>query len=99
MRAPSPDRTNRPCFVAPSPELRDRLQQELGRARGRSKGIALAETVGLAPQPRAMGLDDGVIIPPRRVRAGHPRGANSRGGRGPSTFARGGARRCGAGRL
>ena len=60
-------REDDPCFVAPSPELRERLGKDFARMRGRAKGGLLVENVPLAPAPRALGLDDGVIIPPGRV--------------------------------
>ena len=77
-----------PCFVAPSPELRERLEKEAAKARGKG-GDLLAGITALAPQPRALGFDDGVIIPPDEFPARHALGARS-GPRPPS------ARRCAA---
>src|SRR5262245_25943743 len=57
------------CFVAPSPELRARLQTELAQLRGRT-AAPLSGLLGLARKPRALGLDDGVIIPPEEFPAG-----------------------------
>src|SRR5215208_6855920 len=60
-----------PCFVAPSPELRERLDKEFAKARGRAKGL-LTDVRALAPQPRVLGLDDGVIVPPQEFPLGTP---------------------------
>ena len=51
------------CFVAPSPELRDRLVADVQRTRGRARG-PLSALLGVARTPRRLGFDDGVIIPP-----------------------------------
>ena len=59
-----PYRADEPCFVAPSPELREKLETEYGKLRGRAKGVVPIERVGLAPQPRVLGFEDGVIVPP-----------------------------------
>jgi immune inhibitor A len=65
-------RADDPCFVAPSPALQERLQKEFAKIRGRAKGGLLVESVPLAPRPRALGLDDGVIIPPDEFPQGTP---------------------------
>ena len=61
-----------PCFVAPSPELRDRLEKEAVKARGKG-GELLAGITALAPQPRALGFEDGLIIPADAFPAGRGR--------------------------
>ncbi len=48
--------------MAPSPELRDRLEKEAVKTRGKG-GELLAGITALAPQPRALGFEDGLIIP------------------------------------
>ena len=65
-----PCRLQDPCFVAPSPQLRERLEKEAAKARG--KGGLLAGITALAPQPRALGFEDGLIIPPDEFPAGTP---------------------------
>jgi immune inhibitor A len=55
------------CAVSPSPELQERLRQELDRARGRS-GVARQLALGRAP--RRLGFDDGTILPPEQFAAG-----------------------------
>ena len=57
-----PCRLEDPCFVAPSPELRDRLEKEAVKARGKG-GELLAGITALAPQPRALGFEDGADHP------------------------------------
>ncbi|MEY2521854.1 MAG: hypothetical protein QOJ66_419 [Ilumatobacteraceae bacterium] len=52
----------RPCFVAPSPELKDRLDSELAKIKGRSKST-IVDSLSLAKEPRALGFNDGMIIP------------------------------------
>jgi immune inhibitor A len=59
-----PHRPDAPCFVTASPELREKLIAEVKKGRGRAKGVFLTERLGLAAQPRAIGFEDGVIIPP-----------------------------------
>lgn len=54
-------RWSRTCCVPPSPELRQRWEDELAKAR--ESGIDAA-ALGLARKPRRVGFDDGVIIPP-----------------------------------
>jgi immune inhibitor A len=58
------------CFVPPSPELRQRWAAELERARGRRSAVAGA--LGLERNPRRIGFDDGVIIPPSEFPFGTP---------------------------
>jgi immune inhibitor A len=50
------------CAVAPSPGLQDRWRTELSRLRGARSPIG--GRIAVARKPRAIGLDDGVIIPP-----------------------------------
>src|SRR3954447_14214545 len=50
------------CAVAPSPDLQQRLKAELNQIR--SSGSPLAANFALSRQPRPLGFDDGVIIPP-----------------------------------
>ena len=92
-----PCRLEDPCFVAPSPQLRERLEKEAAKARG--KGGLLAGITALAPQPRALGFDDGVIIPPDEFSARHAACAHPRRGRRAGSAARRRARRRRAGRL
>ena len=66
-----PCRLEDPCFVAPSPELRDRLEKEAAKARGKGAEL-LAGITALAPQPRALGFEDGLIIPADAFPAGTP---------------------------
>ncbi len=63
-------RLDEPCFVAPSPELRERLLRELADVRGGSESGLLAGALGLAPQPRVLGFEDGVILPPEEFPLG-----------------------------
>lgn len=60
-----------PCFVAPSPELKARLDTELTRLKGRSKN-ALVQTLTLAKEPRALGFNDGMIVPADEYPFGTP---------------------------
>jgi immune inhibitor A len=53
---------SRPCFVAPSPELKEKLDAELAKIKGRSKS-ALVDSLALAKEPRALGFNDGMIVP------------------------------------
>ena len=57
------------CAVAPSPQLRERLKAELAQAKA---GVSpeLAANMVLARQPRPLGFDDGVIIPPDQFPSG-----------------------------
>lgn len=59
------------CAVAPSPELKKKLKDELHAARTKSKS-ALAGILGMSRSPRPLGFDDGVIIPPDTYPAGTP---------------------------
>ena len=77
-----PHRLEAPCFVAASPELREKLIAEVKKARGRAKGVLSTERLGLAAQPRVIGFEDGVIIPPDEFPLGtRPRADPRRGGR------------------
>lgn len=67
-----PYRPDEPCFVAPSPELRDKLAADFAKVRGRARGVVPVERVGLAPQPRVLGFEDGVIMPPDEFPLGTP---------------------------
>ncbi|GAA3015072.1 hypothetical protein GCM10020229_27820 [Kitasatospora albolonga] len=58
------------CAVAPSPELRDRLQQELARLRSGPDELAGQFTVGRTPH--RLGFDDGAIFPPEEFPLGTP---------------------------
>ena len=59
-----------PCFVAPAPELRDKLDAELTRLRKRKTGVA--DALGTSKEPRALGLNDGLIMPPDSFPFGTP---------------------------
>ena len=51
-----------PCFVSPAPELREKLDAELARLRKRKTGVG--DALGASKEPRALGLNDGMILPP-----------------------------------
>lgn len=57
------------CAIAPSPELRERIRQELERVRGESD---LTSTFSPGGAPRILGFDDGTIIPPNEFPPGTP---------------------------
>ncbi|MEV5540936.1 M6 family metalloprotease domain-containing protein [Saccharopolyspora shandongensis] len=57
------------CAVCPSPELRERLGQEMQRVRGEA-GLMSQFTPSGAP--RLLGFDDGTIIPPNEFPVGTP---------------------------
>jgi immune inhibitor A len=59
-----------PCFVAPSPDLRDRVTSELARLKGRKSLVS--QSLGLAKEPRALGFNDGAIIPASEFPFGTP---------------------------
>jgi immune inhibitor A len=59
-----------PCFVAPSPELQERLDAELARLRERTTRANIGRHLAIARKPRALGFDDGVIIPPEEYPLG-----------------------------
>jgi len=59
-----------PCFVAPAPELREKLDAELARLRKRKTGVA--DALGASKEPRALGLNDGMILPPDAFPFGTP---------------------------
>lgn len=56
------------CLSAPSPELRERLLHELREARERSDDTTCL--LGISRMPRALGFDDGVIVPPEQYPLG-----------------------------
>lgn len=58
------------CAVSPSPELRERLQEEQQRIRGAS---ALGNQFVVGGGPRPLGFDDGTIVPPGEFPVGTPR--------------------------
>ncbi|MFF3456801.1 M6 family metalloprotease domain-containing protein [Streptomyces sp. NPDC002730] len=58
------------CAVSPSPELRERVQQELQRIR--SSESDLASQIGVSHTPRRLGFDDGTILPPDEFPLGTP---------------------------
>ncbi|MEW2120108.1 M6 family metalloprotease domain-containing protein [Streptomyces sp. NPDC005474] len=60
------------CAVSPSPDLRERLQEEQQRIRGASP-LGSHFVVGGAPRP--LGFDDGTIVPPGEFPVGTPRAA------------------------
>jgi immune inhibitor A len=62
------------CAVAPSPELRSRLNDELDRLRA-TPGEVLADNLAISRSPRRLGFDDGVIIPPAEFPLGTPTSA------------------------
>ncbi|WP_406492298.1 M6 family metalloprotease domain-containing protein [Streptomyces sp. NBC_00846] len=57
------------CAIAPSPELRGRMLQELERVRGESD---VARTFRPGGAPRMLGFDDGAIIPADEFPPGTP---------------------------
>ncbi len=57
------------CAVPPAPELRDRLKAELANLR-ESSVSGLAQSLGIAKDPRRLGFNDGVIIPPSEFELG-----------------------------
>ncbi|WP_053746253.1 M6 family metalloprotease domain-containing protein [Streptomyces sp. NRRL WC-3618] len=57
------------CAIAPSPELRGRMLEELERVRGESD---VASTFRLGGTPRRLGFDDGTIIPADEFPLGTP---------------------------
>ena len=59
-----------PCFVAPSPDLRDRVTAELAKLKGRKSFVS--QSLGLAKEPRALGFNDGAIIPVSEFPFGTP---------------------------
>lgn len=52
------------CFVAPSPELAERWKTELADLREGAADAAVASVLAIGRQPRPLGFDDGVILPP-----------------------------------
>jgi len=63
------DQLAQTCAIAPSPELKQRWDQELARTRTRRRTDGGA-TFGLEREPRRLGFNDGVIIPPEAFPAG-----------------------------
>jgi immune inhibitor A len=59
------------CFVAPSPELEDRWKSDLERVRENADSD-VADVLSIARHPRALGFDDGVIVPPDAYALGTP---------------------------
>jgi len=59
------------CAVAPSPDLKERFKAELVQLR--SSDTPLAANLALTRQPRPLGFDDGVIIPPDQFPLGTSR--------------------------
>jgi immune inhibitor A len=57
------------CAIAPSPELRERMRQELERVRSESD---LTSTFNPGGAPRVLGFDDATIIPPNEYEPGTP---------------------------
>lgn len=57
------------CAIAPAPELRDRLKAELANLRESSLS-GLAQSLSIARDPRRLGFNDGVIIPPSEFEIG-----------------------------
>jgi immune inhibitor A len=57
------------CAIAPSPELKERWDKELARNATRRRGAGAA-LFGLEREPRRLGFNDGVIIPPEAFPAG-----------------------------
>jgi immune inhibitor A len=63
------DQLTQTCAIAPSPELKERWDQELARTRTRKRADGAA-SFGLEREPRRLGFNDGVIIPPEAFPAG-----------------------------
>ncbi|MCX5521354.1 M6 family metalloprotease domain-containing protein [Streptomyces bobili] len=59
------------CAVAPSPELRQRMMDELDHVRGGPN--ELTTLLGFTNMPTRLGFDDGTIFPPEEFSAGTPR--------------------------
>lgn len=57
------------CAVAPSPQLKERMTEELEKIRGGPEEN-IAMNFALARTPRPLGFDDGVIIPPEEFPLG-----------------------------
>ena len=58
------------CMVAPSPELQKKLKKDLASIRSRATGT-LSNFIRLR-EPTAVGLNDGMIIPPDEFELGTP---------------------------
>jgi immune inhibitor A len=63
------DQLAQTCAIAPSPELKERWDKELARTRSRRR-VDGAASFGLEREPRRLGFNDGVIIPPEAFPAG-----------------------------
>ena len=61
-----------PCFVAPSPDLKERLDKELAKVKKSSTNDVLGNFLSLAKEPRALGFNDGMIIPAEEYPFGTP---------------------------
>jgi immune inhibitor A len=59
------------CAVAPHPDLCDKLKADLAKARTEVAG-PLGAAMGLSRDPRPLGFDDGVTIPPEQMPFGTP---------------------------
>ena len=57
------------CAVAPSPELQEKLNAEMAKAK-KKVDPSLADAIAFARNPRMMGFDDGTILPPDQFPAG-----------------------------
>jgi len=65
----TPDQKTQTCAVAPSPDLKERWDRELVRTLSRKRNEG-APTFGLEREPRRVGFNDGVIIPPESYPVG-----------------------------
>lgn len=63
------DQRTQTCAVGPSPELKERWDRELVRTLSRKRNEG-APIFGLAREPRRVGFNDGVIIPPEAFPVG-----------------------------
>lgn len=65
----TPDQQAATCAVPPSPELRERWADQLTSVRRRRRGDDAAR-FSLAREPRRLGFNDGVIVPPEEFPIG-----------------------------
>ena len=91
---PSAHPVDKLCAVAPSPQLRARMNERLGSSR-----VDGELPLTLAGDPRLPGFNDGTILPPSSFRPGTPARDVRRAALGPHPPARGPARDRRAGRL
>ncbi|MEO7131385.1 MAG: M6 family metalloprotease domain-containing protein [Dermatophilaceae bacterium] len=63
------DQLAQTCTIGPSPELKARWDKELANTGKRKRDLGAA-TFGLEREPRRLGFNDGVIIPPEAFPAG-----------------------------